>query len=269
MKSINTTSFENHTHTGIHPSAVVDPSAKIAEHVIIGPNSIVEGNVEIDTNTRIDSCVRLCNGARIGKDCHIYHGAVVGEEPQDLKYNGEETVAVIGDRTQIREYATVHRGTGATKKTEVGQDCLLMAYTHVAHDCILGNHVIMANCVQLGGHVVIDDFVYIGGMSGVHQFTHVGESAFVGGLYRCNQDIPPFILASGEPMKFTGLNVVGLRRRGFSNETINTLKEVYRIIYRAGFNISQAMEQITSGFEMSEEIEKVVTFIQQSKRGIV
>jgi UDP-N-acetylglucosamine acyltransferase len=253
----------------IHSTAVVDASAIIGEGVVIGPHTVIEDNVEIGDNTRIDSCARICNGARIGKDCHLFHGSVIAEVPQDLKFHGEETIAVIGDRTQVREYATIHRGTGATNKTEVGSDCLLMAYTHVAHDCLLGNHVILANSVQMGGHVKIDDYVYIGGMSGVHQFTHIGESSFVGGLYRCNQDIPPYILASGEPMKYSGLNVVGLRRRGFSNETINQLKEVYRLIYRAGFNISQALEQIRSGFEITEEIDKVISFIQHSERGIV
>jgi UDP-N-acetylglucosamine acyltransferase len=253
----------------IHPTAVVDASAKIGEGVIIGPNSIVEGNVEIGEGTRIDSQAKIGYGARIGKDCHIFHGAVVSEIPQDLKFHGEDSITIIGDRTQIREYATIHRGTENRKKTQVGSDCLLMAYSHIAHDCFVGDHVILANVVQLGGHVTVDEWAYIGGMAGVHQFTHIGEHAFIGGGYRCVQDIPPYILVSGEPLKFSGLNVVGLRRHGFTNETINLLKEVYRLIYRSEFNISQALEQIASGFEPTEEIEKIVSFIQQSKRGIV
>jgi UDP-N-acetylglucosamine acyltransferase len=253
----------------IHPTAVVDPSAKIGEGVIIGPNSIVEGNVEIGEGTRIDSQAKIGYGARIGKDCHIFHGAVVSEIPQDLKFHGEDSITIIGDRTKIREYATIHRGTENRQKTKVGSDCLLMAYSHVAHDCFVGDHVILSNVVQLGGHVTVDEWAYIGGMAGVHQFTHIGEHAFIGGGYRCIQDVPPYILVSGEPLKYSGLNVVGLRRRGFSNETINLLKEVYRLIYRSEFNISQALEQIQSAFEPTEEIGKIVSFIQQTKRGIV
>lgn len=255
--------------TEIHPSAVVDPSAKIGKGVFIGPNTIVENNVEIGDGTRVDSNAKIGFGARIGKDCFIFHGAVISEIPQDLKFQGEDTIAVIGDRTKIREYATIHRGTKNREKTKVGSDCLLMAYTHIAHDCFIGDHVILANVVQLAGHVTVDDWAYIGGMTGIHQFTHIGKHVFIGGGFRCTQDIPPYILAAGEPLKYTGLNVVGLRRHGFSNQTINQLKEVYRLIYRSEFNISQALEQIQSGFEPTEEIREVVSFIQRSDRGIV
>lgn len=255
--------------TGIHPTAVVDPAARIGQNVCIGPHTIVENNVEIGNGTRIDSNAKIGYGARIGKDCHIFHGAVISEIPQDLKFHGEESIAIIGDRTQIREYATVHRGTEDRKKSEVGSDCLLMAYTHSAHDCFIGDHVILANVVTLAGHVIIDDWAYIGGMVGIHQFTHIGKHAFIGGGYRCVQDVPPYILVSGEPLKYAGLNVVGLRRRGFTNETINQLKEVYRLIYRSEFNISQALEQIQSAFESTEEIREVISFIKRSERGIV
>jgi UDP-N-acetylglucosamine acyltransferase len=230
---------------------------------------VVAENTEIGDNTRIESGVKICSGARIGRDCHIFHGAVISEIPQDLKFHGEESIAIVGDRTTVREYATIHRGTVNRKQTKVGRDCLLMAYTHVAHDCLLGDHVVMANVATLGGHVTIDDWVYIGGMSGVHQYTHIGQHAFVGGGFRCVQDIPPYILAAGEPLRFSGLNVVGLRRRNFSSETINMLKEAYRLLYRSEFNISQALEQIQSGFEATEEIRAVVTFIQHSERGII
>ncbi len=255
--------------TEIHTTAVIDPSAKIGEGVIIGPHTIVETNVEIGEGTRIDSNARICYGARIGKNCHIFHGAVISEIPQDLKFHGEDSTTFIGDRTKIREYATIHRGTEARKKTEVGSDCLLMAYSHIAHDCFVGSHTILANAVQLGGHVTVDDWAYIGGMSGVHQYTHIGEHSFIAGGYRCTQDVPPYILVSGEPLKYSGLNVVGLRRRGFTNETINQLKEVYRLIYRSEFNISQALEQIQSAFEPTEEIQKVISFIRRSERGII
>jgi len=255
--------------TNIHNLAVVDPSAEIGEGVTIGPFTIVGNNVEIGDGTRIDSHAKIGYGARIGKDCHIFHGAVISEIPQDLKFNGEESIAVIGDRTQIREYATIHRGTVHSKKTEVGSDCLLMANVHVAHDCVVGDHVILANVVTLGGHVAVDNWAYIGGLSGVHQFTHIGKHAFIGGGFRCTQDVPPYILAAGEPLKFTGLNVVGLRRQGFSNEAIGLLKEAYRLIYRSEFNISQALEQIQSGFEPTGEIQEVISFIKHSERGIV
>jgi UDP-N-acetylglucosamine acyltransferase len=257
------------TMTGIHPKSVINPSAKIGRNVSIGPFTVVESNTEIGDNTRIESCVKVGYGARIGKDCHIFHGAVISEIPQDLKFQGEDTIVIIGDRTQIREYTTIHRGTKARQKTQIGSDCLLMAYTHIAHDCIVGNHVILVNAVMLGGHVTIDDWASIGGMTGVHQFAHIGKHAFIGGGYRCPQDVPPYILAAGEPLKFNGLNVVGLRRHGFSNESINQLKEVYRIIYRSEFNISQALDQISSGFEPTEDIQEIVSFIQESKRGII
>jgi UDP-N-acetylglucosamine acyltransferase len=255
--------------TEIHKNAVVDPGAKIGNNVSIGPGSVVDDNVEIGAGTRIDSCAKIARGARIGQNCHIFHGAVIGEIPQDLKFQGEDTLAIIGDRSQIREYATIHRGTSERKKTEIGSDCLLMAYSHVAHDCLIKNHVILSNSVQIGGHVTIDEQAYIGGMCGVHQFTHIGAHVFIGGGFRCVQDVPPYILAAGEPLKFSGLNVVGLRRQGFNNETINQLKEVYRLIYRSEFNISQALEQIRSAFELSQEIQRVLHFIQKSKRGIV
>lgn len=261
--------ISNQQDTRIHPSAVVDPSAKIGEGVTIGPFTIVESNTKIGDGTRIDSCVKIGYGARIGRDCRIFHGAVISEIPQDLKFQGEDSIAIIGDRTQIREFATIHRGTKARNKTKIGSDCLLMAYTHIAHDCFVGSHVILVNAVMLGGHVTIDDWASIGGMTGVHQFAHIGKYTFIGGGYRCPQDVPPYVLAAGEPLKFNGLNVVGLRRYGFSNETINQLKEVYRIIYRSEFNISQAMDQINSGFEPTEEIQEIVSFIQGSKRGII
>jgi UDP-N-acetylglucosamine acyltransferase len=253
----------------IHKTAVVDPGVKLGKEVIIGPGAVVESDVAIDDYSRIDSCAKIASGTRIGKNCRVFHGAVIGEIPQDLKFHDESSLALIGDRTQIREYATIHRGTEQRKKTEVGSDCLLMAYSHVAHDCLIGNHVVLANSVNLGGHVTVDDWAYLGGMTGVHQFTHIGKHAFLGGGYRCVQDIPPFILAAGEPMKYTGLNLVGLRRRGFTRETIDQLKEIYRLIFRSEFNVSQALEQIKSSFEITGEIQEVIMFIQQSKRGII
>ena len=253
----------------VHPSAVVDPGARIARGAVIGPFTVVEENVEIGADTRVDSNVRICAGTRLGRECHVFHGAVVGGIPQDLKFAGEDTVAVIGDRTRIREFVTIHRGTRQRRETSIGSDCLLMAYAHVAHDCMIGDNVVISNAVQLGGHVRVDEWAYIGGMVGVHQYTHIGTHAFVGGGFRCTQDVPPYVLVAGEPLKFTGLNVVGLRRRGFSNELIGQLKEAYRLIYRSEFNISQALEQIQSSFEDGDEINEVISFIRKSERGIV
>ncbi len=255
--------------TKIHPTAIIDSSAKLGENVAIGPFAIIEENVEIGDGTQIDSHAKICSGARIGKDCRVFHSAIVSEIPQDLKFHGEESVTIIGDHTQIREFCAIHRGTEDREKTEIGSDCLLMAYTHVAHDCIIGDHVILANTVQLGGHTVIDDWAIVGGMVGIHQFTHIGKHAFIGGGFRCVQDVPPFILVSGEPLKYMGLNVVGLRRRGFSNDKIRQMKDAFRLIYRSEMNIGQAVEQIESGFEQTEEIQEIVSFIKNSTRGIV
>lgn len=255
--------------TKIHQTAIVDSSAEIGKDITIGPFAVVEGNVKIDNGTQIGTKVNICSGARIGKDCRIFHSAIISEIPQDLKFKGEKSVTIIGDRTQIREFATIHRGTKDRRQTTIGSDCLLMAYTHVAHDCIVGNHVILGNMIQLGGHAIIDDWVIVGGMVGVHQFTHIGKHAFIGGGFRCVQDVPPYVLVSGEPLKYMGLNVVGLRRRGFSNGQIRQMKDAYRLIYRSEMNIGQAVEQIESGFEETEEIREVVSFIRSSSRGII
>ena len=256
-------------NTEIHPSAVVHPAAQIGERVYIGPNSVVEENTKIGEGTRIDANIKIGYGARIGRECHIFHGAVISEIPQDLKFGGEESTTVIGNNTVIREYSTIHRGTRDRKKTAVGSNCLLMAYTHLGHDCLIGDNVIIANSAQVGGHVTVDKWAYIGALTGIHQFTHIGKHAFIGGGYRCVSDVPPYILAAGEPLKFNGLNIVGLRRRNFSSTIINLLKEAYRILYRSEFSITQAIEQIQSAFEATEEIKEIVTFIQQSKRGII
>lgn len=253
----------------IHPTAIVDKKARIGENVSIGAFSIVEADVEIDEGTTIASHVIVNNGARIGKNCNIHKGAVVASIPQDLKFGGEESLFIIGDNTTIREFATLNRGTHALGKSQVGKNCLLMAYTHVAHDCIVGDNVILANGVQLGGHVTIEDYVIIGGMTPVHQFCKVGQHAMVGGAYRVVQDVPPYITASGEPLKYAGLNSIGLRRRGFDSNTLLQLKRAYRFIFRSHMNLKHALQKIDEEVEKIPEVLNVLRFIEKSDRGLI
>jgi UDP-N-acetylglucosamine acyltransferase len=255
--------------TEIHPTAVVAKEAQIGDSVQIGPFAVVESDVVIGEGTTIGPHTYIANGARIGNHCRIHNGTVVATLPQDLKFGGEKTLFEIGDNTTIREFATLNRGTAAHGKSSIGSNCLLMAYTHVAHDCSVGDNVIMANGVQLGGHVTIEDWAIIGGMTPVHQFCHVGQHCMVGGGFRVIQDVPPYILASEEPLRFAGLNSIGLRRRGFSSETLMQLKRVYRILYRSNHNVSQAVERIKAEFEMIPEIANILHFIETSDRGIL
>jgi len=253
----------------IHPTALVDKRAELAKDVIVGPFSIIEKDVEIGEGSRIDSHVFIASGARIGKNCHIHHGAAIATVPQDLKFSGEKTTLEIDDNTVIREFCDLNRGTKQRGKTRIGKDCFLMAYSHVAHDCWLGDHVILANVVQLAGHVTIEDWVILGGLVAVHQFCTIGQHAFIGGNFRAVQDVPPYILAAGEPLTYKGLNIVGLKRRGFPRETINMLQRCYRIIYQSKLNRTQALNKIRSEMEMIPEIERVVKFFERSERGVI
>jgi UDP-N-acetylglucosamine acyltransferase len=255
--------------TTIHPTAIVDSKARIGENVTIGPFTIVEPDVIIGDNTQIGPHVFVANGARISKNCSIFTGAVVGTAPQDLKYAGEPTLLEIGESTVIREYCTLNRGTAAHGKTEIGSHCLLMAYSHVAHDNYVGNNVILANAVNLGGHVIVEDWAIIGGLCGVHQFCHIGAHCMIGAHLKVSKDIPPYILSSEEPMQFFGLNSIGLRRRGFSKETIMTLKMTYRLLYRSKLNVSQALLRIKSEIEPIPEVLHVIDFIEKADRGII
>lgn len=252
----------------IHSTAIVSPKAHLGNNITIGPYSLIEDDVVIGDNCNIGQHVVIYNGARLGKDIKIFQGASVSNCPQDLKFANEETLFEVGDGTTIREFATLHRGTIESGSSKVGKNCLLMAYTHVAHDCIVGDNVILANLVQLGGHVEVDDWVIIGGAAVVHQFEKIGKHAMIGGGYRVTSDVPPYILAAGEPLKFTGLNSVGLRRRGFSNDEIQKLKDIYNIIYGKKYNLSQAKEQIKLRFEDDEHASEVLRFLDNSKRGI-
>ena len=255
--------------TNIDNRAIVSSKAQINENVTIGPNTIVEDNVVIGSNTTIASNVLIANGTRIGKNCRIHHGAVLGTNPQDLKFKGEETTLEIGERTTIREYATLNRGTHEQMKTVVGSNCFIMAYAHVAHDCTVGNHVILANSVNMGGHVIIEDYVIVGGIVPIHQFVRIGRHVMIGGGFRAAKDVPPYILAGQEPLSFQGLNKVGLRRRNFPYETINTIETAYKLIYRSNMNVTQALEKIKSDLPQIEEIKHIIEFIEKSKRGII
>lgn len=253
----------------IHPTAMVDEKARIGQNVSIGPFAVIEQDVVIGDDSVIGPQAYIANGARVGNSCQIHKGAVVSSLPQDLKFGGEKTTLEIGDHTVVREFCTLNRGTLAHGKSVIGKHCLLMAYAHVAHDCIVGDHVILANGVQLGGHVEIHDYAIIGGMTPVHQFCKVGAHAMVGGGYRVVQDVPPFITCSGEPLRYAGVNSVGLKRRGFDAEVINNLKRAYRLIYRAQLNRRQALEKIRNELTQDEHIQALLHFIENSERGLV
>ncbi len=253
----------------IHNTAIVDPKAQIGDNVSIGAFSIIEGDVVIGNGTRIGTSVHIYNGARIGENCNIHQGAAIANIPQDLKFGGEESLFIIGNNTTIRECVTLNRGTHASGKSEIGSNCLLMAYTHVGHDTVIGDDVILANGVQLGGHVVIEDFAIIGGMTPVHQFCKVGRHSMIGGGFRAVQDVPPYITCAGEPLQFHGLNSIGLRRRGFKLPVIKSLKATYKLLFRSHLNVSQAVERIRNEVEMLPEVENVLAFIENSDRGLI
>jgi UDP-N-acetylglucosamine acyltransferase len=253
----------------IQPLAYVHPQAKVANNVIIDPFVTIEKNVEIGEGTWIGHHATIMEGARIGRNCRIFPGAVISAIPQDLKFDGEETTVNIGDNTTIREFVTVNRGTKAGYKTVIGDNCLLMAYVHVAHDCIIGNNVILANAATLGGHIEIDDYAIVGGLAAVHQFVKIGTHSIISGGGMARKDIPPYTKAAREPLSYVGVNSIGLRRRGFTNEQINQIQEIYRIIYRKNYNVSQAVSIIEADVPATPERDEILTFIARSARGIM
>ena len=253
----------------IHPTALVDPNAELGSNVTVGPYSVIESNVIIGNDTYVGNHVTICSGTTIGESCSIYHNCSIGEIPQDLKFDGEKTITRIGDRTTIREYVTINRGTKALGRTDIGSHCLLMAYVHVAHDCILGNHVILANMTTMGGHVVIGDWASLGGGVLINQFCRIGEHVFVGAGFKVAQDVPPFILAANTPLSFVGINRVGLTRRGFSSKDKKIIKEIYTTYFRSGSNRNQALEKIESDLEPSNYRDSILEFIRSSKSGII
>ena len=253
----------------ISEQAFVHPNAEIGKNVTIDAFAYIDENVVIGDGTHIYPHATVLSGARIGKNCNIFPGAVISAIPQDLKFIGEETTAVIGDNTTIRECATVNRGTASKGTTIVGSYCLIMAYAHVAHDCKLGDRIIIGNATQLAGEVVVDDWAIISGGTLVHQFCHLGAHIMVQGGSRISKDIPPYVMVGREPLGYMGLNIVGLRRRGFIAEQMNAIQESYRYIYLSGLNTTQALDAIEKNIPESKEREDILSFIKSSERGII
>ena len=249
--------------------ASIDSSASIGNNVKIDAFAVIEAGVTIGDDTHIMSHAIILRGTTIGKTCTIFPGAVIGAIPQDLKFVGEETTVEIGDHTTIREFVTINRGTKDKWKTSIGDNCLLMAYSHVAHDCIIGNHVILANSVQLAGHVQIGDYAILGGVAAAIQFARIGAHTYIAGHTEIRKDVPPYIKAGRSPLSYVGLNSVGMQRRGFSSEKINDILEIYRHIYTKGLNITQALVLLENNSPACIEKDEIVNFIKGSKRGII
>lgn len=253
----------------IDSRAVVSPKAKLGDGVQVGPCAVIEDDVTIGEGTTIGANAVIMNGSRIGRQCRIHPMAAIGGLPQDLKFKGEPTTLELGDNCVVREFVTLNRATAETGRTIIGSNCLFMAYSHVGHDSVVGDNVILANCCALGGHVHLGHWVILGGLTPVHQFCHIGDHAMIGGGFRVVKDVPPFILAGSEPLIFERLNIVGLRRRGFSEKSVELLDKTYRLIYRSSLNVSQAVTRIRAEVESSPEVEAVLSFIAKSKRGII
>jgi UDP-N-acetylglucosamine acyltransferase len=251
------------------PLAYIHPEAKLAQNVVVEPFTVIHQNVEIGDGTWIGSNVTIFPGARIGKNCRIFPGAVIAAIPQDLKFGGEDTLAIIGDNTTVRECATINRGTSDRLKTQIGKNCLIMAYVHVAHDCLIGDNCILANSVQMAGHVEVGDFAIVGGSSAVHQFVKIGRHSMVSGGSLIRKDVPPFTKSGREPLSYAGINSIGLRRRGFTDEQITQIQETYRYVYLKNFNNNDALSQIEINLPASAERDEIVNFIRNSERGIM
>jgi UDP-N-acetylglucosamine acyltransferase len=236
--------------------------------VDIGPYAVIGANVRLGNGTRIGPHVVIERETTLGRECRVHAGAVLGGDPQDLKYGGEQAPLLIGDRTVIRECATLNRGTSARGRTEVGADCLIMAYSHVAHDCVLGDHVILSNSVNMGGHCELGDWVIVGGLTAIHQFVQIGAHAFVGGSSAVRKDVPPFVKAAGDPLKLFGLNSVGLQRRGFTDEDRAELRRAYRLLFQSKYNLSDALASARAELMGSEAANRLLSFIEGSERGV-
>ncbi|MBX3043751.1 MAG: acyl-ACP--UDP-N-acetylglucosamine O-acyltransferase [Candidatus Kapabacteria bacterium] len=252
----------------IHSTAIVSEKAKIGANVKIGAFTIIEDDVEIGDNCEIRSSVIIADGARIGNNCKIYAGAILSTEPQDLKFDGEPTYVRIGDNTVVREFATINRGTNETGETVIGSNCLIMAYCHVAHDCHIGNNVIISNITQLAGHVNIEDWVVLGGAAKIHQFCTVGKHSMVGADCKVVKDVPPFTLVDRKPAQVEGVNKVGLRRRGFSKETIQEIEQFYDTILFSGFNNRDGIAKFNERKQICDDVKYCIDFIENSVRGI-
>ena len=253
----------------VHPTAILHPDARLDPSVTVGPSTVIGPGVEIAAGVRIGAHVVIERDTSIGEGCRVFSGTSLGADPQDLKYAGESTRLEIGQRTTIREFCTINRGTASTGVTRIGSDSLIMAYVHVGHDCVIGDRVVLANMAQLGGHVSIGDWAIFGAMVGVHQFTRIGAHAFVGGMSRVTQDVPPFLLVVGNPCTLRGINVVGLQRRGFEKESIDGLRAAFRDLFKSrDLHLGQALDDLEARDDLKPEVVELIAFVRESERGI-
>ena len=252
----------------IHETAVIYPGARISRDVEIGPYAVIGENVFIGEGCKIGAHVFIDGWTSIGQNCQVHHGASIGGVPQDLKFVGEKTYLVIGDNTIIREFVTINRATGEGEETRIGTNCLIMASAHIAHNCQIGNHVIISNGAGIAGHVMIEDRAIISGMSGVHQFVKIGRNAMIGGASKVVQDVPPFVIADGRPARVCGLNSVGISRAGMTELVRRNLKKAYRILYRSGLQLSEAITVMEQELEASEQVDHLLRFLRNVDRGI-
>lgn len=253
----------------IHPLANIDKRARIGNNVTIEAFVTIQGDVEIGDNSWIGPNAVIFNGARIGCNCRVFPGAVISTIPQDLKFSGEYSTVEIGNNTTIREFATVNRGTMASGKTVVGDNTLLMAYAHVAHDCVVGNNVIMANACTLGGHVIVDDHAILGGLCAIHQFCHIGRHVIIAGGSLVGKDVPPYTKSGRFPLSYLGVNSVGLRRRLFTEEKIQEIQAIYRVLFVSNRNVSEALKHIEAYFPATPERDEILSFCRNSGRGVM
>lgn len=253
----------------IHPLTYIHPDAKIGPNVKIDPFTTIHKNVVIGEGTWIASNVTIMEGARIGKNCRVFPSSIISGIPQDLKFKGEETLTIIGDNTTIRECVTINRGTSDRRKTQIGNNCLIMAYSHIAHDCEVGDACIFSNNTTLAGHITVGDHVVLAGLTAVQQFVRIGSHAFVTGGSLVRKDVPPYVKAAREPLSYVGVNSVGLKRKGFSLDKINHILDIYRILFVRGYNVSKALSIIETEIPVSDERDEIITFIRETGRGIM
>ena len=257
------------TRTTVHPTAIVHPKAKLGAGVSVGPYAVIEQHVTIGARTRLGPHCVIEGRTTIGSECEIFTGAVIGSPPQDLKYHGEESVLIIGDRNKVREYVTINPGTtGGGGQTVIGSDCLLMAYAHVAHDCLIGDHVVIANSAALAGHITVEDRAVVGGLVGIHQFVRVGTLSIIGGCSRVIQDVPPYATCVGYPAKVFGVNTEGLRRVGIGKGTKEHLHRAFRVLFHSKLSMGHAIEQLAKDADHCVEVQRLLGFIRASKRGV-
>lgn len=252
----------------VHPAAHVDPRARLGVDVTIGPGAVIGPEVTLGDRTRVDAHALVTGWTTVGGECHLHHGAVAGSAPQDLKYPGQRSYLVIGDRTVMREYTTANLATEPEATTRVGSDCLLMAYSHVAHNCVVGDHAIVANAVQFAGYVTVEDWAIVGGGTVVHQFVRIGAHSMIGGGSRIAQDVAPYVKLAGSPPRLAGVNAIGLERRGFGAEAVQAIEGAYRIFFRKGLTAEKAVERIRAEFAGRPEVEHFARFCETSARGI-